>query len=140
MNKMKLGAIILVLLFIICSICVYTVPALRVGTFVKLYHEQIENALTVGHGVPADEAVILGYKAVNSWNAEHPMTEFVIMNVGGAYYGCYFSPDDVPLAFQNTDAILTSCGQDCWEWNGEGDNHGITSKISDRWYFFKAIF
>lgn len=68
------------------------------------------------------------------------MTEFVIMSWGNTYYGCYYSPDNVPLAFQNTDVELTQNGHNYWEWSAEGDNHGETSKIMDCWYFFKASF
>ena len=100
----------------------------------------IEDGLKAGHGVPADDAVFLGYKAVNSWDGAHPMTEFVIMSWGSTYYGCYYSPDDVPLAFQNTATEIMSKGNDCWEWSAEGDNQGETYKIMDYWYFFKALF
>ena len=108
--------------------------------FVRAYHDLIEEGVAAGNGVPADDALLFGYKYVNSWDAEHPMTEFVITSWGDTYYGCYYSPDDVPLAFQNTDVPLTQNGHGCWEWTGEGDNHGSTSKIMDYWYYFSASF
>jgi len=77
---------------------------------------------------------------VNSWDAEHPMTEFLIMTWGDTYYGCYYSPDGVPLAFQNTDVELVQNGHDYWEWSAEGDNRGATSLILDNWYYFEASF
>ena len=139
MKKRKwIIAIIIVLIVALGS--VYSIPKLRVSLFVHSYHELIEEALAAGNGVPADDAVLLGYDYVNSWEGAHPMTEFVIMTYGDTYYGCYYSPDDVPLAFQNTDVEVTQDGHDYWEWEAEGDNHGSTSKIMEQWYFFKASF
>lgn len=139
MKKRKcIIAIIIVLIVALGSI--YFIPKLRVSLFVHSYHELIEDGLVAGNGVPADDAVLFGYDAVNSWEGTHPMTEFVIMSYGDTYYGCYYSPDDVPLAFQNTEVELTQDGHDYWEWEDEGDNNGSTSKIKDNWYFFKASF
>ena len=136
----KIGIVVLVCIFVLTVVSIYSIPKLRISLFVNMYHELIEEGLTAGHGVPADDAVLLGYKAVNSWDSSHPMTEFVIVSWGNTYYGCYYSPDNVPLAFQNTDAELTQNGHNYWEWSAEGDNRGETSKIMDCWYFFKASF
>ena len=139
-KAIKIGITVLVCVLLLSALSIYTVPQLRVSHFVNTYHTLIEDGLKAGNGVPADDAVILGYKAVNSWEGTHPMTEFVIMAWGNTYYGCYYSPDDVPLAFQNTDVELTQDGHDYWEWKADGDNHGSTSKILEHWYFFKASF
>ena len=118
-------------------------PKIRTNLFVCLYHEDIEESLTLGMGVPADDAMLFGYKYVNTWEGEHSMTEFLIAASGfipeSTYYGCYYSPDDVPLAFQNLDTVLVQEG-DSWTWVGEGDNCGITTKIMDNWYYFEASF
>lgn len=113
-------------------------PQIRTNLFVRLYNEKIEEGLRVNAGVPADDAVLFGYKYVNTWEGEHSMVEFLIGSIGDAYYGCYYSPDDVPLAFQNTEAELTQCGHDSWKWSAEGDNSGKTMKIMDHWYYFEA--
>lgn len=136
----KIGIIVLACVLVLSVISIYSIPQLRVSLFVNTYHELIEDGLTAGHGVPADDAVFLGYEAVNSWDSVHPMTEFVIMSWGDTYYGCYYSEDDVPLAFQNSDTELTQNGHNYWEWHSEGDNHGSTSRIMEHWYFFKAFF
>lgn len=140
MKKRKKYAITIVCILLLAFISIYTVPKLRTLLFVNLYHELIEENLKAGNGVPAAEAVFLGYKYVNSWEGAHPMTEFVIMTYGDTYYGCYYSPDDVPVAFQNIDIPLTQDGEKLWKWSFEGDNQGLTSKIMERWYFFKASF
>ena len=136
----RIFAVVLACICILTVVSIYSIPRLRVSLFVHTYHEWIEEGLTAGHGVPADDAVFLGYEAVNSWPGPHPMTEFIITSRGSTYYGCYFSPDDVPLAFQNTDAELTQSGHDSWQWYAQGDNRGETSRITDRWYYFKASF
>ena len=140
MKKKRKWIIAIIIVLIVALGSVYSIPKLRVSLFVHSYHELIEEALAAGNGVPADDAVLLGYDYVNSWEGAHPMTEFVIMTYGDTYYGCYYSPDDVPLAFQNTDVEVTQDGHDYWEWEAEGDNHGSTSKIMEHWYFFKASF
>lgn len=128
-----------VLLLLVMAV-VFSNPKIRTIMFIHSYHELIEESLVVGHGVPADEAVFWGYEIVNSWDKEHKMTEFIISTKGDTYYGCYYSPDDVPLAFQNTEAELVQNGHDYWEWKAEGDNHGSTSKIMECWYYFEASF
>jgi len=139
-KKMKKLLTILVCVLILFVMCFTSIPKLRVKLFVTMYHELIEDGLAAGNGVPADDAVLFGYKYVNSWEGAHPMTEFVILARGNTYYGCYYSPEDVPVAFQNTDVELKQKSQTTWEWNAEGDNKGSTSKIMDKWYFFKASF
>lgn len=139
-RKTKKIISILICMLILVVMCFTASPKLRVRMFVNIYHEIIEEGLAAGNGVPADDAVFLGYESVNSWDKTHPMTEFIILSRGGTYYGCYYSPDDVPLAFQNTETELKQKNQNTWEWNAEGDNHGSTSKITNKWYFFKASF
>ncbi len=139
-KRMKLGATIAVCTLLLTVMGIYSVPKLRAAFFVNLYYELIEENLRVNNGVPADDAVFLGYKSVNSWNAVHPMTEFVIMSFGNTYYGCYYSPDDVPLAFQNKEVPLNQEGKNTWKWESEEDNRGLTSKIRECWYFFSASF
>lgn len=139
-KRIKISFGIFLSILILSLLSIYGIPKLRVTFFVNMYHELIEENLMANNGVPADEAVLFGYQYVNSWKGSHPMTEFVIMTYGDTYYGCYYSPDDVPLAFQNTEVNLVQVGKNRWEWTAEGDNHGMTSKIRGKWYFFKASF
>lgn len=142
MNKRKWIWIVLVI--IVATVIVVNNPKVRTNLFVHLYHQQIEEGLRINAGVPADDAVLFGYKSVNTWPGEHSMVEFLISGSGlgsaTSYYGCYYSPDDVPLAFQNMDVTLTQCGHDSWKWSGKGDNRGKTMKIMDHWYYFEATF
>ena len=132
------------IVIIVVSVLVMSNPQIRTNLFVRLYHEQIEEGLRLNAGVPADDAVLFGYESVDTWPGEHTMVEFMISGFGlgsaTSYYGCYYSPDDVPLAFQNMDVKLTQCGHDSWKWSAEGDNAGKTMKIMDNWYYFEASF
>ena len=72
---------------------------------------------------------------------EHPIGEFSFGSSllhGRQYYGCYYSPDDEPRGFQSVEVTLVPDGENCWTWRAEGDNHGMTKKISDKWYYFEA--
>ena len=79
---------------------------------------------------------------VDLWDGEHPMYEFTLgYGIGDRqYWGVYYSPDDVPLPFQNIDVQLSADGEGVWTWTEVGDNHGMTKKIADRWYYFEPGF
>ena len=139
-KKVTVAVATVVCIIFAATIFVHANPKLRTTLFVHAYHDLMEEGFANHSGVPADEAVLLGYKYMNSWDAEHPMTEFLIMSRGDTYYGCYYSPDGVPLAFQNTDTTLVQNGHNYWEWRAEGDNHGSTSLILGNWYYFEASF
>lgn len=76
------------------------------------------------------------------WNGDHPMYEFLLGSGIGKhqYWGVYYSPDDVPLPFQNTDIPLLTSGDETWTWTSGGNNHGTTQKIAEKWYYFEAGF
>ena len=56
------------------------------------------------------------------------------------YIGFYYSEDDVPASFQNGTEELKQIEKNEWEWIGNGDNHGKTTKIRKKWYYFEASF
>jgi len=124
-------------IIILCLVITFVLtPALRVRSFVALYSDSIEDSMSSGHGISAT----LPVKSFNSWEGEHNMTEFILFAFGDTYYGCYYSFDDIPLAFQNAEVELTQNEDTSWTWTAEGDNHGETSKIKDNWYYFSASF
>lgn len=58
----------------------------------------------------------------------------------GKYYGFYYSPNDIPVAFQNTDYKLEK-DNGIWKWSeGNSDNGGFTKRISECWYYYEAWF
>lgn len=117
-----------------------TNPQRHAERFVSMYADQIQRSIESGDGVPEN----LGCLDVNQWLGDQPMTEFLLsgwgIGSGKRYYGCYYSPNDVPLPFQNAPVALTQSGDGCWQWQGDGDNYGSTRKLRDYWYYFEASF
>ena len=140
MKLLKKKWVYAVLVLAIALICFLINPFLRVKAFVYLHHCDIEEPLVTHNSIP----VIRGVDAHNTWPGEHDMTEFILFSTGfgseTTYYGCYYSWDDVPLAFQNQNVELVQHGHAYWKWKGDGDNHGATQKILDHWYYFEASF
>jgi len=136
MKKSKIiSAVILGL--VAALVCLFCVPQIRVRLFAYAYHEQIEEGIAENEGVPGDDVVIGGYKYVNTWSDDPWMTEFVLLKYGKYYYGCYYSPEDVPFSFQNITDNLNEVGENRWEWK-ENTGKGYTTKMFDNWYYFKA--
>ena len=82
------------------------------------------------------------WRKVDVWSGEHTMYEFLLGTGMGdtQYWGVYYSPDDVPLPYQNTDVSLIADDDGSWTWQTDGDNHGTTKKIIEKWYYFEASF
>ena len=123
----------------------WTAPEQRVSRFVARYGAELAEILKdEPPGIPTDVPEKLGgvnYRYSHDWLGEHPMNEFFFGSSllhGRQYYGCYYSPDDVPRGFQNVEVTLVPDGENRWTWRAEGDNHGMTKKIQDRWYYFEA--
>ena len=104
--------------------------------FVDRYAETLEPLLDTGAPIP----VLSEVTAYNCWPGEHSMVEFLLKPRFAIYVGCYYSPDDVPLAFQNATIPLVPDGTGVWTWQGRGDNRGMTRKLRDHWYYFEASF
>ena len=109
----------------------------RAEQFVEEHADTLEPLLDADAPLP----VLPGVVTCSSWDAEHPMDEFLFgFQLGVPYSGCYYSPDDVPLSFQNASPDLKQDGENRWSWQGRGDNHGATVKLRDKWYYFEAWF
>ena len=119
----------------------WTAPEQRVSRFVAKNAEVLEESLgtDLSGGYPGG----LGIQYYNCWGEDsgHPIGEFCFgpsILHGRQYYGCYYSPDDEPRGFQSVEVTLVPDGENCWMWRAEGDNRGVTKKISDKWYYFEA--
>lgn len=138
--KRKYMILLVAVLVLVVLFFYRTNPLRHAQMFVSMYADQIEKSIQAGEGVPED----LGCLEVNTWDGAHPMMEFTLSGWGiGSdirYYGCYYSPEDVPLPFQKADVPLTQEVTGIWTWVGEGDNRGSTQKIKDNWYYFEAAF
>ena len=119
----------------------WTAPEQRVSRFVAKNAEVLEESLgtDLSGGYPGG----LGIQYYNCWGEDsgHPIGEFCFgpsILHGRQYYGCYYSPDDEPRGFQSVEVTLVPDGENRWTWRAEGDNHGMTRKIRDKWYYFEA--
>lgn len=144
MSKKKLFLIAAIVLLAVVLL-VPTVPMLKTQMFVALYHNEIEEGIATDGSVPADDVTLFGYRSVNTWERDgNRMTEFLIGTRGlvanSCFFGCFYSPNDVPAGFQNVDVELVSDGEGRWTWQGEGDNCGSVEKLRDKWYYFEAKF
>lgn len=131
-------------MFILCAALLITVifglssPEKRAAGFVERNGDAFAELVRSNQVIPST----WGKQTIEIWDEEHLMYEFVLGHGFGdkQYWGVYYSPDDVPLPFQNTDIQLSATDKNSWVWQSDGDNHGKTKKITDRWYYFEASF
>lgn len=148
MKQIRLKPLIIITAVIIAMIGVIKLsdPRTLANAFVAVYGSRIETECADSLIDGAKKLENLPAMSVKVWHgkSEHDMIEFLLAGSGlapsSSYYGCYYSPDDVPLAFQGMDVTLTEEGPGYWTWTESGDNRGATSKIRDRWYYFEASF
>lgn len=136
MKQRWLPLLVCALAALVCLGVYRSRPLEQAERFVAAHGAELEAALEGDGGIPAR----IGYKVYNLWGEDGEMAEFILSAWGDTYYGCYYSRRDVPLPFQNTGIPLTEKEDGRWTWAGEGDNHGVTWKLSDKWYYFEASF
>lgn len=141
MKKKKRIVTIILWLAALAVLFIWSSPEQKVDRFVAKNAEVLEESLgtDLSGGYPGG----LGIQYYNCWGEDsgHPIGEFCFgpsILHGRQYYGCYYSPDDVPRGFQSVEVTLVPDGENRWTWRAEGDNHGMTKKISDKWYYFEA--
>ena len=124
-------------LLVLLVLCASLWPGLHARCFVAKYSRGIEAAYHTGGGIPG----LAGEFPFNQWPGEAPMLEFMLGNRGARYYGCYYSPQNVPLAFQNADQHLVPQSENRWEWEeAYGDNGGFTCRLQKNWFYYEAWF
>lgn len=113
-------------------------PERKAAQFVAQNGSEFSELVNSGQAIPKTFNGV----TIDVWNGEHLMYEFLLGSGIGEhqYWGIYYSPDDVPLAFQNTDVLLLENSEGSWTWQAEGNNHGTTQKIAPKWYYFEASF
>lgn len=141
MKKKKRIVTIILWLAALAVLFIWSSPEQKVDRFVAKNAEVLEESLgtDLSGGYPGG----LGIQYYNCWGEDsgHPIGEFCFgpsILHGRQYYGCYYSPDDVPRGFQSVEVTLVPDGENRWTWRAEGDNRGMTKKIQDRWYYFEA--
>ncbi len=113
-------------------------PENKAAQFVREHGAAFSALADSGQPIPAT----LDGIAIDTWDGAHLMYEFRLGTGTGdrQYWGVYYSPDDVPLPFQNTDVSLLPDGEGSWTWQAAGDNRGTTKKLAEKWYYFEAGF
>ena len=101
--------------------------------------ELTETAAAACAGAPMRAA---GRVNAHCWDGEHPIVEYVVASRGivsaSSYCGVFYSPDGVPVSFQNSGETLSPVSDTEWTWQGEGDNHGTVRALGENWFYFEA--
>ena len=150
MMKVKKVPILLVLL------CALLIPALLLMTVRSGDHPAgIERFVAANQAaleeIAADclrgSQTAARYKSVEIegvFPGEHRIVQFFSGGFGLApastYCGFYYSEDGVPAAYQNVDVPLTPAGEDAWRWSDGTDNGGMTRRITEHWFSYRAWF
>lgn len=144
----KTMMIILAAIIIVLVVIIVNAPANKSKLVLNLWHDDFEansisalqnsNAEDKLHGVRLDGI----FKSQASESDETGIVQYTVNAYGlpsaGAYYGFYYSPDDEPAAYQNIDCRLKEDGENRWSWNKDGAS-GVTYKICDKFYYYKAV-
>ncbi|MBQ5671806.1 MAG: hypothetical protein IIV43_05570, partial [Oscillospiraceae bacterium] len=88
----------------------------------------------------AKQKLPAGIIQIDRFRGEHDMVQFACRSsLTNQYRGYYYSPDDVPLPFQNADIPLLETA-DGWTWEDGTGNHGTTERIAECWFRYTANF
>ena len=68
------------------------------------------------------------FKRISVYTEDNVIVEFL------------YSENDTPIEKKKKKYDLNKIEENKWEWKEEGDNHGITIKIRDNWYYYEASF
>lgn len=137
---MKKKGWILVLAFVIGAALFLSTPERRTMGYFRSHQEELVQAVSrwrMGEGLSFDPRL-----TVNVWEGDHSIVEYIVVSRGivpsSSCYGFFYSPDGVPVSFQNSGEALTRRGRYEWVWQGEGDNRGRVELIQPNWYYFEA--
>lgn len=147
-SKTRMFILVVIAIVIILAACIINMPANKSKLVLNLWHDDFEansisalqnsNADDKLHGVKLDGI----FKSQASESDETGIVQYTVNAYGlpsaGAYYGFYYSPDDEPAAYQNIDCRLKEDGENRWSWNKDGAS-GVTYKICDKFYYYKAV-
>ena len=128
-------------------------PYRRIEYFVKRHEAALtkiaQTELSGSHQHKSDEK-FHGVEIDGVFEGDHPMVQFYSFGFGlvpsSSYYGFYYSPDDVPLPFQNADEFRVISGSDdaadpdTTRFRGVGDNGCEVKRILPCWYYYNAWF
>ena len=140
-HKIIIAAVLLILA--IYAVKYITNPERRIESFINNNDELV----TIAEAYLYSETTIKTYKGVeveDVFRGSNDIVQFYYCGYGIApsskYYGFYYSPDDVPAAYQNVNLELSAVSDDEWEWLDRNYNGGRTIRIIKNWFYYEAWF
>ena len=143
-RKKRVVISVLIVLVIIAVSCILNVPANKIKIVLNIWGDEFkENSIQALENESAKERMHGVIQDGVFEDSENEIVQYTVKAFGlpsaGAYYGFYYSPNDVPAAFQNVHCILKEEGENHWSWSNDAAS-GITYKISENFYYYKAKF
>ncbi len=143
-RKKRVVISVLIVLVIIAVSCILNVPANKIKIVLNIWGDEFkENSIQALENESAKERMHGVIQDGVFEDSENEIVQYTVKAFGlpsaGAYYGFYYSPNDVPAAFQNVHCTLKEEGENHWSWSNDGAS-GITYKISENFYYYKAKF
>ncbi|MCC8196737.1 MAG: hypothetical protein LIO49_08105 [Ruminococcus sp.] len=142
MTRKRIVAIIVAV--VLAAIClsvvrVWFTPKARAAIFVAMYGDYIEEQYA--KGIAVVDGVLCRQATFYGRTYRYQMIEYDFYAFGDTYYGCYYSPDDKPMSYAQTNYHLVKQSEGYWTWEEKGgDNHGEVAKIRDGWYYYSVSF
>lgn len=115
------------------------VPERRVARYVEAHQTELQTSMDRYFEQCQPLSYGGGILTANDWPGRYPMVEYILFTAGSGYYGFCYSPDDVPLAFQNAAVPLVETA-DGWQWQGEGESRGFTRRLSPAGFIGRPTF
>jgi hypothetical protein len=141
-KKLIISAALIILA--ICAVTYISNPERRVKNFVNHNSEELK---LIAEAYLNSDTTIKTYKGVEIeqvFRGTHHIVQFYYSGIGiipaSKYYGFYYSPDDIPTAYQNVKQSLTAVSDKEWKWSDGTDNGGRTIKITKNWFYYEAWF
>lgn len=135
--KKYVGAGILLILCILGALSYQNSKTAAVQYVRKNYTELQEFSEALLQDPPVSRHASYHDWDVNIWDG---MVEFNTSAWGKTYRGFYYSPEDIPLGYQNTGMEFSPQGKG-WYWEeADGNNTMYTERIMDQWYWFEMHF
>lgn len=143
-KHIKFISIILIIVLITVTYGIISNPQRRIKNFVSKNYLELGNIADQYLNGEISTKTYKGIKIEQVFTGTNNIVQFYYSGSGLApasvYYGFYYSPNDIPVAYQNMEYTLSGISANEWEWSGEGDNGGRTVRIMVNWYYYEAWF
>lgn len=140
MKHKKVAALLVLFLCLIVVAGIANSPEKRTIRYFNKYREALEEELLNTAGT-ARVSEKLGIR-FHYWDGVHPIAEYTVAGQGivpaSKYYGFFYSFDNEPVSFQNSNVPLVPVSKQEWKWSEEGGNHGIVRRLDENWFYFEA--